>query len=204
MKIRSAEFIISAAGPHQFPMDRKPQIAFAGRSNVGKSSVINALLHRKQLVKTSATPGKTQLVNFFLINDAFYFVDLPGYGYGRAPNAVLDSWAPLIEGYLRESRTLAGVVVLLDSRRTADERDLQMMEWLSEHDIPALPVMTKTDKLNRGEADLARRELSAAFGRNRPLLMTSAKSGQGLKELWVEIGACMRDDAPRRKAKAGA
>ncbi|OGW40902.1 MAG: ribosome biogenesis GTP-binding protein YsxC, partial [Nitrospirae bacterium GWD2_57_8] len=117
MKILSAEFISSAVGPKQFLADKRPQIAFAGRSNVGKSSLINSLVHRKNLVKTSATPGKTQMVNYFLINSEFYFVDLPGYGYSRVPKGVTDSWAQMIESYLKHSEDLRAVVILLDSRR---------------------------------------------------------------------------------------
>lgn len=188
MKILSAEFIVSAARPEQFPRDRKPQIAFAGRSNVGKSSLINALLHRKNLVKTSATPGKTQLINFFLINQSFYFVDLPGYGYAKVPRAVVDAWAPMIEGYLKSASRLAGVVVLLDGRRVPDERDIRLVEWLKEQELPAVYALTKTDKLNRQESDRAKREVSAGLGLAGPLQMTSAKSGQGIRELWAEIG----------------
>jgi GTP-binding protein len=187
MKILSAEFVISAPAPKQFPGDGRPQIAFAGRSNVGKSSVINALLHRKNLVKTSATPGKTQLINFFIINESFYFVDLPGYGYARVPQAVTDGWAPMIEGYLRESPRLAGVVVLLDSRRDPDERDSRLIEWLRQYDIPAVYALTKADKLNRQESERAKREVSAGLRLSDPLVLTSAKSGQGIRELWAEI-----------------
>jgi GTP-binding protein len=187
MKILSAEFVISAVAPRQFPADNKPQIAFAGRSNVGKSSIINSLLHRKNLVKTSTTPGKTQLINFFIVNHNFYFVDLPGYGYARAPQAVTDAWAPMIEGYLKDSPELAAVVVLLDSRRTPDERDAHLLEWLRQYDIPAICALTKIDKLNRQESDRARRDVGSALGITDSLVVTSAKSGQGTKELWREI-----------------
>jgi GTP-binding protein len=192
MKILSAEYVVSAPGPEQFPVDNKPQIAFAGRSNVGKSSIINALLHRKSLVKTSQTPGKTQLINFFIINGAFYFVDLPGYGYARAPHAVTDAWAPMIEGYLKDSPALSAVVVLLDSRRTPDERDVRLREWLSQLDIPAIYALTKTDKLNRQETENAKRTIHAELNISGPLLLTSAKSGLGMKELWGEIGKRLR------------
>jgi GTP-binding protein len=154
---------------------------------VGKSSIINALVHRKNLVKTSATPGKTQLINFFIINGEFYFVDLPGYGFARVPRAVTDAWGPMIEGYLKGSRTLAAVVVLLDSRRTPDERDVRMIEWLREYDIPAIYALTKTDKLNRQEMEQARRSVGARLGLSEPLLFTSAKNGSGVRELWGEI-----------------
>ena len=188
MKILSAEFVISAAAPEQFPPDNKPQIAFAGRSNVGKSSIINTLLHRKKLVKTSVTPGKTQLINFFVINEGFYFVDLPGYGFARVPRAVIDTWAPMIEGYLKGSPGLRAVVVLLDARREPDERDMRLIDWLQQYNIPAIYVLTKADKLNRREAESAQREIRARLGLAAPLLLTSAKAGLGIKELWVEIG----------------
>jgi len=154
---------------------------------VGKSSVINSLLHRKNLVKTSSTPGKTQLINFFIINDAFYFVDLPGYGYARVPQAVTDSWRPMIEGYLKHTAELRAVVVLLDVRREPDERDARLTEWLKQYDIPAIYALTKADKLNRQEAERARRKIFFHLAIMEPLILTSAKNGQGIKELWGEI-----------------
>lgn len=200
MKVLSAEFVISAVRSDQFPRDSKPQVAFAGRSNVGKSSIINALVHRKSLVKTSVTPGKTQLVNFFIINEDFYFVDLPGYGYAKVPQAVLDAWAPMIEGYLRDSPRLAAVVVLLDSRREPDERDARLIQWLREYDIPALYVLTKADKLNRQESERARRRIHESLGFASPPLLTSAKSGAGMKELWTCIAEALRK--PVRSGKS--
>lgn len=192
MKIHSAEFVISAPGPAQFPKNAKLQVAFAGRSNVGKSSLINALVHKKNLVKTSATPGKTQLVNFFIINGSFYFVDLPGYGFARVPYAVTDAWAPMIEGYLKGSPSLKTVVVLLDSRRELDERDLRLMDWLKQYGINSIPVLTKADKLSRQEAELTRRNIGTSLGLSGPMIMTSAKNGQGIKELWAEISRQMQ------------
>lgn len=199
MKILSAEFIISAVAPKQFPINKKPQIAFAGKSNVGKSSIINALLHRKNLVKTSQTPGKTQLINFFLINEAFYFVDLPGYGYARVPYAVTDAWAPMIEGYLKGSPTLAAVVVLLDSRRTPDDQDLQLIDWLRQYNIPAIYVLTKIDKLNRQEIDRAKKSVGTLLGVHDELILSSSKSGHGIKELWAAIRRGMTDDKDAQK-----
>ncbi len=188
MKILSAAFVVSATGPRQVPHDRRPQIAFAGRSNVGKSSVINALLHRKNLVKTSATPGKTQLINFFIINEEFYFVDLPGYGYARVPHSVTDAWGPMIEGYLKDTPQLRVVVVLLDIRRDPDERDVRLMDWLRQYNIPAICAVTKADKMNRQEAERARQNIFSQLEMTGPLILTSAKKGQGIKELWGAIG----------------
>ncbi len=187
MKILSAEFVTSAVGPKQFPKDDKPQIAIAGRSNVGKSSLINALLHRRNLVKTSATPGKTQMINFFIINERFYFVDLPGYGYARVPRAVTDAWAPMIEGYIKDAGELRAVVVLLDARRVPDSRDVRLVEWLRQYDIPSIYALTKIDKLKRQELQQAQRTIKSKLGIEEAPVLTSAKDGQGINELWVEI-----------------
>ena len=201
MKILSAEYVVSAPGPEQFPSDSRPQIAFAGRSNVGKSSIINSLLHRKNLVKTSQTPGKTQLINFFIINGSFYFVDLPGYGYAKVPRAVTDGWAPMIEGYLKEVPALSAAVVLLDIRRTPDERDIRLLYWLRQYEIPAIYALTKADKLNRGEAEKARQTISAGLDISGPLLLTSAKNGLGMKELWAEIVKRISNQNPEAKIR---
>ena len=187
MKILSAKFMTSAAKPQQFPDDGKPQVAFAGRSNVGKSSLINAILNRKSLVKTSATPGKTQLINFFLINQQFYCVDLPGYGYAKAPRSVVDAWAPMIEGYIKDSRQIRVVVVLLDIRREPDERDARLIAWLAHYCVPAFYVLTKADKLKRGETARALQSITKKLGLAEPPLLTSVLTGQGIVELKAEI-----------------
>lgn len=187
MKILSAEFVTSATGPRQFPADNRPQIAFSGRSNVGKSSLINAFLNRKSLVKTSATPGKTQLINFFLINNEFYCVDLPGYGYAKAPRSVVDAWAPMIEGYIKDSPQIRVIVVLLDIRREPDARDARLVAWLAHYGVPALYVLTKADKVKRNEAAQARQSIAKKLGLAGPPLLTSVKTGQGIVELKAEI-----------------
>ena len=151
MKIHSAEFLLSASTTRQFPAATLPEIAFAGRSNVGKSTLINSLLNRKKLVKTSATPGKTQLINFFKINDQFYFVDLPGYGYAKVPESVRRKWQNLVEAYLSERETLRNVVLIIDCRHNPTLQDRQLLEWLEYYQRPSLIVASKIDKLKRGQ-----------------------------------------------------
>ena len=151
MKIHSAEFLLSASTTRQFPATTLPEIAFAGRSNVGKSTLINSLLNRKKLVKTSATPGKTQLINFFKINDQFYFVDLPGYGYAKVPESVRRKWQNLVEAYLSERETLRNVVLIIDCRHNPTVQDRQLLEWLEYYQRPSLIVASKIDKLKRGQ-----------------------------------------------------
>ncbi len=188
MMVKSAEFITSAVKPDQYPETDLPEIAFAGRSNVGKSSLINTLLNRKRLVKTSSTPGRTQLINFFVINEAFHFVDLPGYGYAKVPPAIKKQWGPMVERYLSARKTLVGVVLLLDIRRTPKTEELDFMDWLDEYALPRVLVATKADKLSKAkqkqQADLIARKL----GTDTDGLFTfSAKSRQGLAELWEAI-----------------
>ena len=149
MIIKSAEFITSAVHPDQYPSVNLPEIAFAGRSNVGKSSLINCLVNRKSLVKTSATPGKTRLINFFDINQAVSFVDLPGYGYAKVSKKEKKKWGPMVETYLSRRESLKGVLLLLDLRRVPRDEDFQMMEWLDHYDIPGKIILTKADKLKK-------------------------------------------------------
>jgi GTP-binding protein len=203
MKILSAEFVTSAASPKQFPADGKPQVAFAGRSNVGKSSLINALLNRSSLVKTSATPGKTQLINFFLINGDFYCVDLPGYGYAKAPKDVVDAWAPMIEAYLRDSPQIRTVVVLLDIRRGLDDRDRRLMKWLRHYGIASLIVLTKADKVKRGEMTKVRHLVAQQLGLAGPPLLASVKSRMGIGELRTEIARRLKAPADDPGPKNG-
>ena len=151
MRIHSVEFLLSASTKRQFPAETLPEIAFAGRSNVGKSTLINSLLNRKKLVKTSATPGKTQLINFFKVNEKFYFVDLPGYGYAKVPESVRCKWKNLVEAYLSERKNLRNVVLIIDSRHSPTIQDRQLLEWLKYFQRPSLIVASKIDKLKRGQ-----------------------------------------------------
>ncbi|WP_298438357.1 ribosome biogenesis GTP-binding protein YihA/YsxC, partial [Geobacter sp.] len=130
MHVTSAEFVKSATKPANYPPEEFPEVAFAGRSNVGKSSLINVLVNRKGLVRTSSTPGRTQLINFFLVNGGLMLVDLPGYGFAKVPLAVKKQWGPMMETYLSTRRTLGCVVLILDIRRVPTEEDRQMLQWL--------------------------------------------------------------------------
>jgi GTP-binding protein len=149
--VKSAEFVKSAVKPSQYPDTELPEIAFAGRSNVGKSSLINCLVNRKQLVKTSSTPGKTRLINFFNINHEVLFVDLPGYGYAKVSKQEKKKWGPMVETYLAERSSLKGVLLLIDLRRSPREDEFLMMDWLAHYQLPGKIILTKADKLKKNE-----------------------------------------------------
>lgn len=188
MKILSAEFVTSAVKAEHYPALRLPEIAFAGRSNVGKSSLINVLVNRKRLVKTSSTPGRTQLVNFFDINDAVTFVDLPGYGYAKAPKNVVREWGPMVERYLAERRSLKGAMLLIDIRRSPREDEFNVIEWFRAHGIPYRVVLTKADKFsnNQRQSNVAR--IAGELGlKSSEMLPFSALSRSGREEIWQVI-----------------
>jgi len=163
MNYSDAAFIKSVYKLAQLPEVRLPEIAFAGRSNVGKSSLINRLLNRKNFVKVSAKPGKTQSLNFFLIDDALYLVDLPGYGYARVSKKMQDQWQELIVSYLEGSENLRCVVVIVDLRHPAKLLDMQLVDWLREKSIPFLMVYTKADKLSKNQQIKMARSLDLEF-----------------------------------------
>jgi GTP-binding protein len=188
MNILSAEFVTSATRPAQYPPVNFPEIAFAGKSNVGKSSLINVLVNRKRLVKTSTTPGRTQLINFFDINGSMTFVDLPGYGYAKVPASIKKSWKPMIETYLSERSTLKAVVMIMDIRRTPDEKDLYLINWLGHHQIPTIPILTKTDKLNTAQLARQLTLVSATTGIPKyRVILFSAKTRIGKERIWDAI-----------------
>jgi len=188
MKVTSAEFVKSAELPEHYPPPELPEIAFAGRSNVGKSSLINTLLNRKKLVKVSGTPGHTQLINFFTVNDALSFVDLPGYGYARVPDEIRERWGPMIETYLAERPTLRGLVCIMDVRRGVEDDDMMLIESAPLFAVQPVLVFTKADKLKRNALRKRRRELADRFGvRPDDVLLFSSKTGLGRKELWDRI-----------------
>ena len=151
MHVKTVSFIKSAVKPAHYPPPQLPEIAFVGRSNVGKSSLVNLLVNRKNLVRTSNTPGRTQLINFFSVNDTFMLVDLPGYGFARVPLAVKREWGPMIEAYLSGRESLRGVVMILDVRRTPSGEDIRMLDMLRRYSIPPILVITKCDKVSKNE-----------------------------------------------------
>lgn len=186
MKISSAEFLRSAVTPAHYPRQLYPEVAFAGRSNVGKSSLINTLLHRKGLAKTSSTPGKTQVINFFLINQRFVLVDLPGYGYAKVPRALQAGWQGMVESYLQQREMLRAIVHIVDFRHAPTEQDQQLREWLLLQGITIVTVATKTDKIKRSKRALhiqaIRRTL--AMAPEEALILFSSQNREGRHTLW--------------------
>jgi len=195
MLIKQAEFSISVANVSQLPQDGLSQIAFCGRSNVGKSSLINSLLNRRHLAKTSKTPGKTRLLNFFRITPAdspnrpFYFVDLPGYGYAKVSRDEREQWRKLIESYIKKTQPLGGVIALIDSRHGPLESDLELLAWLANLRQRVVVVATKADKLSNKQRATRRREIATAL-HHLPILgliFYSSMTVLGKKELWQQI-----------------
>ncbi|MDB4444053.1 ribosome biogenesis GTP-binding protein YihA/YsxC [bacterium] len=182
-------FLKSAFQESHYPLPDKPEIAFAGRSNVGKSSLINVLVNRKGIAKTSSKPGRTQAINFFCVEDRFNMVDLPGYGYARVPLPVKKSWGKMVETYLRERSTLKAVVVILDIRRDPNAGDRELLNWLSHYGINVIVVLTKADKLSRHQAGSRAKLIEgqlAEFAAERPV-MYSSKTREGREEIWKRI-----------------
>ncbi|HDI58911.1 MAG TPA: YihA family ribosome biogenesis GTP-binding protein [Desulfobacteraceae bacterium] len=198
MIVKSATFVKSAVTPAHYPPADRPEVAFAGRSNVGKSSLINRLVNRRRLVKTSSTPGRTQLINFFLVNQNLYFVDLPGYGYAKVPAKVQRTWAPMVEAYLGARPTLQAVVVIIDIRRLPGREEHDLLARLRQQHVATLPVLSKADKLPRMHQLTRQRTIAESLGlAPADLILFSAKSGQGRRELWQAIERRIGlDDAP--------
>jgi len=189
VRVTHAAFVTSALRPDQYPRDRRPECAFAGRSNVGKSTLMNALLGRKDLAKTSRTPGKTQTINFFDVNGRVYFVDLPGYGYAKVPKSMRMQWQKVMTDYLRQREFVRLVVHLIDSRHEPTDLDLDMLGLLDEAQVPTLVVATKIDKVPRthrkGRLDTIRESLG--LDEEALILPVSAVSGEGIREVWRVI-----------------
>ncbi len=187
MIIKTAEFIVSNTDPSKCPTTGLPEFAFIGRSNVGKSSLINMLVNHKKLAKTSSTPGKTQTINHFLVNEKWYLVDLPGYGYAHANKTARQSWPLMVEGYLKKRETLQNTFVLIDSRLEPQAIDLDFIAWIGKHELPFSIVFTKTDKLSKGALGNSIqawvRKLSQSWEELPPMFKTSAELKGGREEL---------------------
>lgn len=190
MRIATAEFVLGAANLRQLPKDDLREIAFLGRSNVGKSSLVNKLCNRKALARPSNEPGKTRELNYFLINKEMYFVDLPGYGYAKVPEQIRSSWGKLIEQYLKTRRQLSIVLQLIDSRHEPTELDMMMVGWLDYYEIPFIIVLTKSDKLPRSKMPnylKAARDTFAKFNHCKDVVPFSSVTGEGRSEVLAII-----------------
>jgi GTP-binding protein len=185
MRIKQSEFITSAVKREQYPIDNRVEVAFVGRSNVGKSSIINSLTNRKKLAKVSQTPGKTRLVNFFLINNDFYLVDLPGYGYAKVSKSEKDSWGKTVEMYLTNREQLKRVVLLVDSRHKPTGDDIMMNEWFKHFGYNVVVVATKSDKLTKNELKKSEKVIKETLkiGADDKLYFFSSLNKEGADQL---------------------
>lgn len=181
-----AEFLLSAVRPEQFPSETLPEIAFLGRSNCGKSTLLNCVTGQKGMAFSSSTPGRTQAVNFFRVEGKIVFVDLPGYGYAKAPKHVARQWSDVIDAYLLQRKKLELCCLLLDARRGWMDADLQLKEWLEHHGRDYIVVATKVDKLNQKERFASQKAIRGHYA-DGALIWFSAVNGQGVKELWQAI-----------------
>jgi GTP-binding protein len=200
--IQHARFLASAASVKDFPPEAGPELAFAGRSNVGKSSALNALAGRKRLAFASKTPGRTQMINFFELGGSCRLADLPGYGYARVPKALRASWDDLIGGYLTARRTLAGVIVLMDARRPLTENDRQFLEWLRPVPAARLILLSKADKLSRAERIKALGQTRSALDKaalTSQVELFSSKSGEGVEETRELLDRWLQNKKPPEK-----
>lgn len=191
MKVTQAEFVISAVGPDQYPVDALPEIALAGRSNVGKSSLINRMINRKNLARTSSTPGKTQHLNYYRINEELYFVDLPGYGYAKVSKSQRQVWGKMIEKYLLERKELKLVLLVVDLRHPPTKDDELMYDWLKHYDIPICVVATKADKIpkSRWQKHAKQMKEGLLMRKTDTFVMFSSETGLGKDDLWAQIAS---------------
>lgn len=188
MIIKKVEFIKSAVKPSQYPEYDFSEIAFAGRSNVGKSSLINTLIQRKDMVKTSSKPGCTQLINFFLINENLSFVDLPGYGYAKVSKKIRSHWQPMVNLYLSNRQSLLGLILLIDIRRDPGKEEFDMMDWLQAHNIPYLVILTKSDKLSTTKQQKRLSSICSQMNREQnKVIVFSTKTKTGRDTIIEEI-----------------
>ncbi|MGH9458056.1 MAG: ribosome biogenesis GTP-binding protein YihA/YsxC [Thermoanaerobaculia bacterium] len=195
MDIRSVAFARAVHRHADLPKDRRPQVAIVGRSNVGKSTLINALLGRKKgVARVSQTPGKTQAIHFYLVNDRFYLVDLPGYGYARVPREVSRAWGDLVGGYLESAQELRMLLLLLDARRIPSDEDLQIRDWMEARQRPWRVVLTKVDKLSGNDLAKSRRAVAESLGLDRDdLIAFSARDRRGVPPIWSAIDTAVAE-----------
>lgn len=189
MNLNNVDYLCSATSPADYPRHNLPEIALAGRSNVGKSSLINQMVNRNRFAHTSSKPGKTQTLNFYNIDDLFSFVDLPGYGFARVPDEVKDKWSEMIEEYLFHRSNLAGVILIVDARHEPTDDDLMMYEWLLEMQLPHLVVGTKVDKLSNSQLKPNRKQIfnKLRLESQTPFTYFSAEEGTGKNKVWSFI-----------------
>lgn len=191
MKITSAEFVRSAFSREHWINDGRPEIAFLGRSNVGKSSLLNSLLGRKGLARTSNTPGRTQSINYFLVNNAFYFVDLPGYGYAKVSKSMRSDWGTMARDYLTDRPELVLFIQLVDSRHEPSELDKQLNDWLIVNEKPHLVVATKADKLSANQLQKQLAAITRQLTESK-IVAYSASTGKGRDGVWAEIESSLK------------
>ena len=197
MQVGEVRFLKSAGREGAYPRHELPEVAFAGRSNCGKSSLINTLVGRRRLARVSRTPGRTQLLNFFQVEERMVFVDLPGYGFARVPEAVRAAWGPMVEQYLRGRDSLRALTLLLDVRRDPGEYERQLRDWCRARDLPVIHVATKVDKLGRNRLDLRLRALASAYELPREALVPfSSPKREGVEGLWRRIEERCAEDRP--------
>jgi GTP-binding protein len=189
----NAEFLTSAWQPRQFPTDTGAELAFAGRSNAGKSSALNAITGRKDLARTSKTPGRTQLINFFTLDADRRLADLPGYGYAKVPEQMKRHWQELLTRYVEARASLVGLVIVMDARRPLTDFDLQMLDWTQAHGLPTHLLLTKADKLSRNEAAATQRRVKASLAEGDTAQLFSAVSKLGVDEARKRVLEMLRD-----------
>lgn len=195
MIVTSAVFVKSAVRANQYPPPELLEIAFVGRSNVGKSSLINALLNRKRLAKTSSTPGRTQLINFFRINERFMFVDLPGFGYAKVPAKIHKKWPAMVRAYLSSRPNLKGIVLIMDIRRQAQSEERDLIQWFRQLRLLHKIMLTKADKLSKSRQSAQRIRHGAELGLDaQELVLFSAKTKQGREAAWTAVASMLELD----------